>query len=376
MLKKFNAVLKSKKIKYFYYGIISLLLTTTLIAFLAYQFYLIPNVESYKQKIENFIENETGGEAEIKTLNVLWNITNPKFQIRNFSITDKDNNKTIKLNAIDFEISWLSVLKFEPILNQIIIGDLDILVERTVNNKLKIAGIEIIESTESSLSDGLLNQHEVRIINGKITWRDEYRAAKDLTISGINLTYTSPTYLTYLDRHKFNLNALVSEGTKERVYVNGFFDLDSIDHFDQVKTKMKVNISQAFLPVFKPWIDYPFDVKQGYGDLKLNLVFVKNKIQEVKTSFNVDNYIGNFNDNQDKYINISELSGSAIFENNNNVKKIASTNLNIKTNNIDIQNSAFEVLVKDNVAQSFKLKLNQLNIDAAESIINQTQFFE
>ena len=118
----------------------------------------------------------------------------------------------------------------------------------------------------------------------------------------------------------------MSEGTKERVYVNGFFDLDSIDHFDQVKTKMKVNISQAFLPAFKPWIDYPLDVKQGYGDLKLNLVFVKNKIQEVKTSFSVDNYIGNFNDNQDKYINISELSGSAIFENNNKVRKIASTN--------------------------------------------------
>ena len=132
MLKKFNAVLKSKKIKYFYYGIISLLLTTTLIVFLAYQFYLVPNVESYKQKIENFIEKETGGKAEIKTLNVLWNITNPKFQIRNFSITDKDNNKTIKLNAIDFEISWLSLIKFEPVLNQIIVGDIDILVERTL----------------------------------------------------------------------------------------------------------------------------------------------------------------------------------------------------------------------------------------------------
>ena len=376
MLRTINAVLKSKKIKYFYYGIFSLASILILSAAIAYHFFLIPNVENYKQNIESFIAKETGGEVSIDKLNIVWNVTNPRFQLRNFSITDRDNNKTINLNAIDFEISWLSVLKFEPILNQIIIGDLDILVERTVNNKLKIAGIEIIESTESSLSDWLLNQHEVRVINGKIIWRDEYRSAKDLTISGINLTYTSPTYLTYLDRHKFNLNAFVSEGTKERVYVNGFFDLDSIDHFDQVKTKMKVNISQAFLPAFKPWIDYPFDVKQGYGDLKLNLVFDKNKIQEVKTSFSIENYIGNFNDNQDKYINISELSGSAIFDNSNNVKKIASTNLNFKTNNIDIQNSAFEVLVKDNEAQSFKLKLNQLNIDAAESIINQTPFFE
>ena len=376
MLKTINAVLKSKKIKYFYYGICSLVSIIILSATIAYHFFLIPNVENYKQNIESFIAKETGGEVSIDKLNIVWNITNPWFQLRNFSITDKDNNKTIHLNAIDFEISWLSILKFEPILNQIIIGDLDILVERTVNNKLKIAGIEIIESSESSLSDWLLNQHEVRIINGKITWRDQYRAARDLIISGINFTYSSPTYLTYLDRHKFNLNALLSEGTKDRIYANGFFDLDSIDHIDQIKTKMKVNISQAFLPSFKPWIDYPFDVKQGYGDLKLNLAFVKNEIQEIKTSFNIENYIGNFNDNQDKYIHISELSGNAIFDNSNNEKKIASTNLNFKTNNIDIKNSAFEIKVKDNLAQSFKLKLNKLNIDAAEIIINQTPFLE
>ena len=172
MLKTINAVLKSKKIKYFYYGICSLASIIILSITIAYHFFLIPNVENYKQNIESFIAKETGGEVSIDKLNIVWNITNPWFQLRNFTITDKDNNKTIQLNAIDFEISWLSILKFEPILNQIIIGDLDILVERTVNNKLKIAGIEIIESTESSLSDWLLNQHEVRIINGKIIWRD------------------------------------------------------------------------------------------------------------------------------------------------------------------------------------------------------------
>ena len=247
MLKKFNAVLKSKKIKYFYYGIISLLVTTTLLVFLAYQFYLIPNVESYKQKIENFIENETGGEVEIKTLNVLWNITNPRFQIRNFSITDKDNNKTIKLNAIDFEISWLSLIKFEPVLNQIIVGDIDILIERTIDNKFKVAGIEIVESSNSTLSDWLLNQSEIRIINGKVTWRDHARDAEDLIISGINFMYTSPAYLSYLDRHKFNLNALLSQGTKERVYLNGIFDLDKISRLEEVNSKINMILSKGLV---------------------------------------------------------------------------------------------------------------------------------
>ena len=376
MLKKFNAVLKSKKIKYFYYGIISLLLTTTLIAFLAYQFYLIPNVESYKQKIENFIENETGGEAEIKTLNVLWNITNPKFQIRNFSITDKDNNKTIKLNAIDFEISWLSLIKFEPVLNQIIVGDIDILVERTLDNKFKVAGIEIIESTNSNLSDWLLNQSEIRIINGKVTWRDHARDAEDLIISAINFTYTSPAYLSYLDRHKFNLNALLSQGTKERIYLNGFFDLDKISRLEEVNAKINLNISQAFLTSFTPWVDYPFDLKQGFGDLKLNMTLKKERIGEIKTVFYLENFVGNFNKDQNQHIRINELSGNAIFENHDQRKKIAATNLNLKTDKLNVKNSGFEIISKNDKAESFKLKLNQLKLTAIEPLIDQFPFFE
>ena len=372
MLKKFNAVLKSKKIKYFYYGIISLLLTTTLIVFLAYQFYLVPNVESYKQKIENFIEKETGGTAEIKTLNVLWNITNPKFQIRNFSITDKDNNKTIKLNAIDFEISWLSLIKFEPVLNQIIVGDIDILVERTLDNKFKVAGIEIIESSNSNLSDWLLNQSEIRIINGKVTWRDHARDAEDLIISAINFTYTSPAYLSYLDRHKFNLNALLSQGTKERIYLNGFFDLDKISRLEEVNA----NISQAFLTSFKPWVDYPFDLKQGFGDLKLNMTLEKESIGEIKTVFYLENFVGNFNKDQNQHIRINELSGNAIFENHDQRKKIAATNLNLKTDKLNVKNSGFEIISKNDKAESFKLKLNQLKLNAIEPLINQFPFFE
>ena len=89
---------------------------------------------------------------------------------------------------------------------------------------------------------------------------------------------------------------------------------------------------------------------------------MKNKIKEVKASFNLDNYIGNFNENQEKYININEMSGNAIFENFNTTIKIASTNLNFKTNDIDIKNSAFEIISKNNQAESLNLKLNDLKI--------------
>ena len=375
MIRYINVFIKNKKFKYFYYAISSILLLTFFAVFFGYHFFLKPNIALIKSDIETFVSKETGGEVSIEMLNVDWNITNPRFQIRNFSVTDRDNNKTINLQAVDFELSWLSIFKFKPLLNQIIIGDIDVLVERTVDDKLKIAGIEIIESKDSKLSDWLLNQKDIKIINGQITWRDHKRNAADLVLQGINFHFTSPAYLSYLDRHKFKLNTKISTATKQRITISGSFDLGSIDEISKIKSDVIIDIPQAYIPAFKPWIDYPFDVKQGYGDLKLKAIYANNSFQEIKSIFNIDNYIGNFNVNENNYIKIDELSGSALYQKNNSQIRVIVNDLNFNAKDIKLKKSALEISVKEDQPVLVKLKMNELNIDAAETLLNQTPFF-
>ena len=375
MIRYINVFIKNKKFKYFYYAISSILLLTFFAVFFGYHFFLKPNIALIKSDIETFVSKETGGEVSIEMLNVDWNITNPRFQIRNFSVTDRDNNKTINLQAIDFELSWLSIFKFKPLLNQIIIGDIDVLVERTVDDRLKIAGIEIIESKDSKLSDWLLNQKDIKIINGQITWRDHKRNAADLVLQGINFHFTSPAYLSYLDRHKFKLNTKISTATKQRITISGSFDLGSIDEISKIKSDVMIDIPQAYIPAFKPWIDYPFDVKQGYGDLKLKAIYANNSFKEIKSIFNIDNYIGNFNVNENNYIKIDELSGSALYQKNKSQMRVIVNDLNFNAKDIKLKKSAFEISVKEDQPVLVKLKVNELNIDAAETLLNQTPFF-
>ena len=375
MLKK-NAILKNKKVRYSLYGIFFILTILLLTATFGYQFYLKPNVGKVKNQIENFVSSETGGQVNIENLNIAWHLTNPRFQIRNFSITDRENNKTINLKAVDFELSWLSLLKLKPVLTEIIIGDLNALIERLPDESFKIAGISVKESSNSNFSDWLLNQRNIKIINAKILWRDHYRNAEDLVFSNINFHYHSPTYLAYLDRHKFNISTKISTGSKNRVNVSGYFDLDSISQINSLESMLNVSFSEANLSAFKQWVDYPTDIKEGYGDLKLQLSINKLSINKVKTIFNVKNFVGNFNKNNDKYIDINQLSGSALYSNKNDEIKLTTTNLNLVSKNINLKNSAFEVITKDNQPEQFKVKLNELNIDAAEHILAQTPFFE
>jgi uncharacterized protein (TIGR02099 family) len=376
MLRQFKAIIKSYRFKFFCYSISAAILVAIIAVFSFYQFYLKPNIPVIKEDIESFIAKETGGEVFIEKLNVAWDFTSPRFQIRNFSISDTNKNKIINLNAIDIQISWVSIFKLEPVLNEIIVGDINVLVERTIDQKFKIAGMEIFTSSRSKISDWLLNQKDIKIINGEITWRDHYRNAEDLNFKNINFHYNSPTYLSYLDRHKFKLSAKISSGTKNKIHMYGFFDLDSLERFDNLNSEITVEIPQAYIPAFQPWIDYPFKVKQGYGDLKLKIAYVKNQIEKIKTTFNIENFIGNFNLDQNQFIKINLLSGNAIYENKNEVTKIAATGLVLETKQLNLKDSGFEVITNKDNLDSFKLKLNELNIDAAEILLNQATFFE
>lgn len=378
MHKKIISFIKNTYFMYFIYGLVTLLITLAIIALGFFKFYLKPNIENIKNEIENFVSTQTGGEVRIENLEASWNITNPSFLIKNFSITDRDNEKTIHLKAVSFDISWLSLIKFKPILDQIIIGDLDITIERTIDGKLKIAGIEIVESKDSTFSDWLLNQKSFKLINGKVIWKDHQRNAPELVFSNINFNYESPTITAYLNRHNYKFSTRISTGTEQKIYGEGVLELDKIENLKSAGIKAIINLNQFYLPSLKPWLNYPFVIKQGFGNLKL-LVETKNWVaSEVKTIFNIENFIGNFNETQNSDINLKEFSGNMLYKNEKNAFKFIGNKLNLFTNNIHIKDAAFEVNKnkESNDINVFKLKLNEINIKEAENFISQFPIFE
>ena len=378
MHKKIISFIKNTYLMYFLYGIISLSIILIIVALGFFQFYLKPNIENIKNEIEDSIGIQTGGEVHIESLETYWNISNPSFLIKNFSITDRENEKTINLKTISFDISWLTLIKFKPILDEIIIGDLDIVVERTVDGKIKIAGIEIVESKDSKFSDWILNQKSFKLINGKVVWKDHQRNAPELVFSNINFNYESPTITAYINRHNYKFSSRISTGTEQKIYGEGALDLDKIENLKNAGIKAIFNLHQFYLPSLKPWLNYPFDVNQGFGDLKL-LIEARNwEANEVKTIFNIENFIGNFNKNQNKDINLKEFSGNMLFKNEKNTIKLIGNKLNLITRNININNAAFEMNKNKefNEVDEFKLKLNEINIKEVENFISQIPIFE
>ncbi|MGE4596980.1 MAG: hypothetical protein AAEA78_03305, partial [Methylophilaceae bacterium] len=77
------------------------IITTLLIGYIAFYFLIQTNLDYYKQKIVDYISNETNKEVSIKSLKADWKLTSPRFTINQLTIFNSNNTKTFSLNKVE-----------------------------------------------------------------------------------------------------------------------------------------------------------------------------------------------------------------------------------------------------------------------------------
>ena len=75
-----------KLIKKISLGLLALIISLFIIGYLAFYFFVQTNLDYYKNELVNEISKATNKTVTIKTFDANWNITNPRFIIKDFSI--------------------------------------------------------------------------------------------------------------------------------------------------------------------------------------------------------------------------------------------------------------------------------------------------
>ena len=157
------------------------------ISSLAFQFYIKPNLNNYKSRIEILASEATGQTIKINSLEGRWDFINPEFALNEVVFYDSQNNTTLALKKISADFSWLSPFYLSPTLSEIKLKTPKLLIRRDMTNKIFIGGIPIDGPANNKLTNWLLNQKKVSIEQGEIDWLDEYKQAPVLTLKDLNL---------------------------------------------------------------------------------------------------------------------------------------------------------------------------------------------
>jgi uncharacterized protein (TIGR02099 family) len=346
---------------------------------LAFQFYIKPNLNNYKSKIEALASQATGQTIKINSLDGRWNFINPEIALNEVVFYDDQNNTTLALKKISADFSWLSPFYFSPTLSEIRLQTPKLLIKRDRNNKIFIGGILIDGPANNKLTNWLLNQKKVAVKQGEIDWHDEYRQAPILTLKDLNFSYKTPFIIELIGKHKFDLNFRISNSDNQFIDLNGNIYAKKIEDIHSWDSEVKIKAGNINLAAYTPWVNYPIKINAGTGDLNLTATITNAAITKIKASIKLTSFKTELNQAYKNELNLKNFSGDIIWLSNNKGHQIAFENLYLLTNNgINIQdaNSSITISTDTNKPTAFSLQVNKIQLEAANEILQTIPYFD
>ena len=374
--------MKQKLLLYFKkIGFVLAITYTLFVAFssLTFQFYIKPNLNNYKSKIEALVSQSTGQTIKINSLEGRWDFINPEIALREVLFYDSQNKITLTLKEISIDFSWLSPFYLKPTLSEIRLQAPKLLIKRDVNNKIFIGGILIDGPANNKLTNWLLNQKKVVIKQGEIDWYDEYRQAPALTLKDLNFRYKTPFIIELISKHEFALNFRISNSDNQFIYINGNIYAKKIEDINSWDSKVKIKASNINLAAYMPWINYPIKINAGTGDINLTASITNATITKIKSSIKLTSFKTELNQAYKNELNLKNFSGDIIWLSNEKDYQLAFKNIYLLTNNgtnIEDADSSITISSETNKPTAFSLRINTIQLETANEILQTIPYFD
>lgn len=244
---------------------------------LALRYSVLPNIESYRDDIERGISQAAGLPVTIAHIDTHWQGLRPQLSLRGFSIHDAAGRPGLTFDTVETELSWASLWTWQLRLHRLEVDSPTLHVRREKSGQILIAGIQLnTEASGSDFSDWLLAQERVVIRNAAIRWEDELRGAPPLELNQLNFVLQNDGR-----RHRFGVTAVPPRELAARLDVRGDFRGKDLDQLEAWKGQVYAELDYADLAGWRAWVDYPIELPQGTGGMRLWLGFDDNRLNAV-----------------------------------------------------------------------------------------------
>jgi len=233
-------------------------------ALLVLRYVLLPQVERYRAEIVAQVAATVGQPVKIGRIDAEWLGLRPQINLSDVRIYDAEGREALVLPSVENILSWRSLAHGGLRLHALRIEGPRLAMRRDANGVLYIAGMKLAASGEGGLSDWLLDQKEIQIRNAEIEWRDEKRNGAPLMLSGINLRLTNRA-----EHHSFGLTGRLPEALGRAVELRAELTGQSAAQISGWDGQLYAELGYTDLAAWRPWFDYPIDLRRGQGALRL-----------------------------------------------------------------------------------------------------------
>ncbi len=235
------------------------------LALLAVRYWFLPNVEHYREDIAAALTRATGLKVSIGAVEAGWRGLRPDLAFSDVRVFDRDGREALALPSVEAVASWRSLLTRELHLHSLVLHGSRLKVQRDAKGVVYVAGIKLAaEGGEGRFSDWILSQKEIQILDAEIEWLDEKRAAPALALQALNLRLRNDG-----DVHAIGLSARPPRELGTSLDLRAELTGQSVTEPAAWNGRFFVEVGYTDLAGWRAWADYPLDVRQGQGALRL-----------------------------------------------------------------------------------------------------------
>jgi len=233
-------------------------------AVLVLRYVVLPRVGDWHAQIEQAVSGAVGQPVRIGQLTAQWDGLHPELVLDQVSVLDRQGSVAFSLNRVEAVLSWRSLLQRRLVLSLLAVERPVLHVRREADGRITVAGIDAEGESDPALADWVFAQRRIRIRDAMIVWEDRQRGAPPLVLEDLQFGLDNRG-----DEHRFGLSAAPPPALAARIDVRGEISGDFREALDEASGRLFVALDYADLAGWRAWVDYPVDLPQGRGAVRL-----------------------------------------------------------------------------------------------------------
>ncbi len=241
---------------------------------LGLRYAVLPHIEDYRSDIERAVSSSLGLPVTVARIDAHWQSWLPYLALHRLEVHDREGRPALAFDNVEAELSWSSLFYFEPRFYRLEILSPSLDIRRDASGHFFIAGLPLTTQTktDTTFADWLLAQRRIIIRNANIVWHDDQRGAPALALKNMDFQLQNNGH-----RHRFGLTAEPPREFASRLDIRGDFKGDDLNRLEDWAGLAYADLDYADLAVWQQWINYPIELHQGSGALRLWLEVTQGK---------------------------------------------------------------------------------------------------
>lgn len=253
------------------------------------QFYVFPHIDDYRGRIEQALSRSLKQQVTIAHIAIRWHGLAPQVTLGKVTVFDSEHRPALALTQVTTRLSWSSLVLLSPSLVSLSIDAPDLVVRRTRNGELFLAGISMSGQGNPAFANWLLAQRRINVSHATVTWLDEQRQAPPLLLKDLNIEILNPVWQRLLHRHSIHIDSLVSTGTQQRIHLESVIVGNDVAKPAEWHGDLALRLPDTDLATWGPWLDLPIKVNAGKGNLTTTLAFEALRLQRLAAQVQLHN---------------------------------------------------------------------------------------